>query len=127
MEQDPYAALSYNRNLLVSLAGPAVNLLSCGLLWLLAGGWSVPATVHAALAVMNLLPVEPLDGGQALLCLLSPHMEEPKAHRILLAASVATILPLAAAGFTVLLRSGYNFTLLAVSVYLILLLVLKRK
>lgn len=38
-----------------------------------------------------------------------------------------TILPLAAAGFYVLLHSGYNFTLLAVSVYLVLLLLLKKK
>ena len=83
--------------------------------------------VHATMAVMNLLPVEPLDGGQALFCLLAPHMEEPKATRAVLVVSVVTILPLAAAGFYVLLHSGYNFTLLAVSVYLVLLLLLKKK
>lgn len=83
--------------------------------------------VHATMAVMNLLPVEPLDGGQALFCLLAPHMEEPRARRVVLLVSVLTILPLAAAGFYVLLHSGYNFTLLAVSVYLVLLLLLKRK
>lgn len=65
--------------------------------------------------------------GQALFCLLAPHMEEPKATRAVLVVSVVTILPLAAAGFYVLLHSGYNFTLLAVSVYLVLLLLLKKK
>ena len=54
-------------------------------------------------------------------------MEEPKATRAVLVVSVVTILPLAAAGFYVLLHSGYNFTLLAVSVYLVLLLLLKKK
>ena len=111
----------------VSLAGPLVNGLSCGILLLLGGGWTTPVMVHATMAVMNLLPVEPLDGGQALFCLLAPHMEEPKATRAVLVVSVVTILPLAAAGFYVLLHSGYNFTLLAVSVYLVLLLLLKKK
>lgn len=127
MEPDPGAPLSYRQNLLVSLAGPAVNAAACGILWLLAGGWSVAATVHAALAGLNLLPIEPLDGGQALLCLLAPHMEEARLRRVSLAVSVLTIFPLAAAGFFVLIRSGYNFSLLAVSVYLILLLLFKKK
>lgn len=127
MEPDPGAPLSYGKNLLVSLAGPAVNLLSCGILWGLAGKWTIPAMVHATLAGMNLLPIEPLDGGQALLCLLAPHMEEGRVRRVLLAMSVCTIFPLAAAGFYILIRSGYNFSLLAVSAYLVLLLFLKKK
>lgn len=126
IEQDGRARLSYTRNLLVSLAGPAVNLLSAAIL-ALTGGWTVPAVVHGTMAAMNLLPIEPLDGGQALLCLLAPHFEEQTVSRVLLVASIVTILPLAAAGFTVLLRSGYNFTLLAVCLYLSLLLLLKRK
>lgn len=127
VEQDVHAPIGYGKNVWVSLAGPLVNGLSCGILLLLGGGWTTPVMVHATMAVMNLLPVEPLDGGQALFCLLAPHMEEPKATRAVLVVSVVTILPLAAAGFYVLLHSGYNFTLLAVSVYLVLLLLLKKK
>lgn len=126
IEQDGRARLSYARNLLVSLAGPAVNLLSAAVL-VLTGGWTVPAMVHGTMAAMNLLPIEPLDGGQALFCLLAPHLEERTVSRVLLIVSIVTILPLAAAGFTVLLGSGYNFTLLAVCLYLSLLLLLKRK
>lgn len=126
MEQDARAPLSYGRQMLVALAGPAVNLIACMLLYWLSEGWTAPAGVHAALAILNLLPVEALDGGQALFCLLAPHMEEGKLQKLLLAVSVCTILPLAAAGFYMLLRSGYNFTLLAVSVYLMFLLLFKQ-
>ena len=103
VEQDVHAPIGYGKNVWVSLAGPLVNGLSCGILLLLGGGWTTPVMVHA------------------------PHMEEPKATRAVLVVSVVTILPLAAAGFYVLLHSGYNFTLLAVSVYLVLLLLLKKK
>ncbi len=127
VEQDRHAPLGYGKNLVVSLTGPAVNALSCLLLLLCGAADTAPFMVHGTMAMMNLLPVEPLDGGQALFCALAPHMDEPKAERIVLAVSVLTILPLAAAGFYVLLRSGYNISLLAVCGYLILLLLCKRK
>ncbi len=127
VEQDVHAPMGYGKNLLVSLAGPAVNAVCCLVLWIGGAVGSVPFMVHSTMTLMNLLPVEPLDGGQALFCALAPHMDEPKAARVLLVVSVLTVLPLAAAGFYVLLRSGYNFSLLAVCVYLILLLLFKRK
>lgn len=92
VEQEVHAPIGYGKNVWVSLAGPLVNGLSCGILLLLGGGWTTPVMVHATMAVMNLLPVEPLDGGQALFCLLAPHMEEPKATRAVLVVSVVTIL-----------------------------------
>lgn len=66
--------LSYSRELAVLGAGPCVNLL-CGLLlcWI---GRSCPACCAAAgaqlvLGTFNLLPIRPLDGGQALRLLVS--------------------------------------------------------
>ena len=58
------ARLSYPKELAVTLAGPAVNLL-CG--WGLAalGEWTA-AGAHLSLCAFNLLPVRPLDGGKAL-------------------------------------------------------------
>lgn len=124
--QNNHTPLSYRQNVLVSLAGPAVNLLSFAIL-LASGGWSVPTSVHLVMGLLNLLPVEPLDGGQALFCCLAQQLEQDKADRIVFGVSIATILPLAVLGFTVLIYSGYNFTLLALCLYLCLLLLFKKK
>ena len=124
--QNQSVPMSYKNSRLVALAGPLANL--AAFLVTTAGcGIAMPSLVHLVLAVFNLLPVEPLDGGQALYFTLISHMDEEKAERICLAVSVVTLVPLATGGFYLLMRSGYNFTLLAVSLYLGLLLIFKRK
>ena len=70
------ARLSYGRELAVTLAGPAVNLLCAPLLSALsarcAWAWGyLFAGAHAVLGVYNLLPIPPLDGGRALWLLIS--------------------------------------------------------
>lgn len=126
VEQSPHSPLGYRANILVSLAGPVVNLFSFAVVYVTAG-MGVPAIIHLTLAVFNLLPIEPLDGGQALFCFLALQMEEAQADHIVFIVSLCTIVPLAVVGFTLLIQSGYNFTLLLVSLYLSLLLLFKRK
>ena len=77
VEQKPTSRLSYLQNFWVSLAGPLVNLISFVVLFA-ATGWSKAAIVHLVIAVINLLPVESLDGGQALFCLLANRMNSQK-------------------------------------------------
>lgn len=127
--QKPDSPLSPMGNIGVALAGPAVNLFSFFVLFAASGFrvWSVPVLVHLVLGLFNLLPIEPLDGGQALFYALSMKMEEKYAERVVLAVSAGVLVPLATGGFFLMLRSGYNITLLAVSIYLGLLLVLKQK
>ena len=64
------ARLSYGRELAVTLAGPAVNLLAAPLTAALARGgcarFYLPAAAHLALGLYNLLPILPLDGGRTL-------------------------------------------------------------
>ena len=79
-----------------------------------------------ALAAFHLLPIAPLDGGQALFALLSRRLPTERAGTVVWAFSLLILLPLAVLGFWVLLQSRYNFSLLAVSVYLMFLLVFKR-
>ena len=126
VEQDAARPLCYRQNVVVSLAGPMVNLLSFAL-YALCTGFSEMACVHLVLAVFNLLPMEPLDGGQALLAFLSMKGDADRAQRILFGVSIAVLLPLAAAGFYILIDSGYNFSLLMVTAYLCLLVLFKRK
>lgn len=62
-------SLSYAQELSAVLAGPGVNLLSAILFGIL--GRPTAAGAHAVLCAFNLLPIAPLDGGQALYLLLS--------------------------------------------------------
>ncbi len=126
VEQNPAQRLGYAANCVVSLAGPMVNLVSFGVLSCFTGN-EAAALVHLTLGAFNLLPIEPLDGGQALYSLLALRYPEEKAETAVMLISILTLLPLAAAGFYLLIISGYNFTLLAVCGYLCLLLLCKRK
>lgn len=109
--------LGYRREALMLLAGPFVNLALVAFL-IAVNGRIEAVAAHLVLGIFNLLPVEALDGGQALRCLLLLRMSDPKASRAVRMVSVICLLPLATAGFFLLLQSG-NITLLAVSLYLI--------
>ncbi len=75
--------MSYRQEMLCALAGPAVNLL------LLPLGRQFPlfATLSLCLAVFNLLPVAPLDGGRALRAALLMHLETTAVRRVMTAAA----------------------------------------
>lgn len=110
--------LSYAKQSAVLLAGPAVNLLMAALL-AATGGSAAALTAHLVMGCFNLLPVEALDGGQCLYCLLASRYGESAARRTVRGISAAFLLPLATLGFFLLLQKG-NPSLLAVSVYLVL-------
>lgn len=117
----------YLQEAAVDLAGPCANLAALSGCILLGAGTGKFAAANLLIGAMNLLPVDPLDGGQALHALLCLKWREDIAARVVMAVSVLTLLPLAVAGFLLLLRSRYNFSLLLVGCYLMLLLLLKQK
>lgn len=128
--EDRKSTGSYFRDALISLAGPAANLLLF-LCCLPFASFQSPVlqsffAANGALAAFHLLPIAPLDGGQALFALLSRRLPTERAGTVVWAFSLLILLPLAVLGFWVLLQSRYNFSLLAVSVYLMFLLVFKR-
>lgn len=125
IERSSERLLPYRAACLVSLGGPLMNAVCATVLYLL--GLPIGATVHAVLALFNLLPITSLDGGEALYALLCTHLPEERAERILRRLSVATVFPLAVIGFCTLFASGYNVTLLVLCGYLIILLLLKEK
>lgn len=112
--------LSYPRELIVTLAGVAVNFLCAALLAALAqrSGWEgayLFAGVHLVLAAFNLLPVSPLDGARALSLVLAWSFGPMVAERVCTAVSLLLSLALCTLGgyLSIALHSGWLFAIAA--------------
>lgn len=117
---------SYQRDTLISLAGSSVNLIAAFLFYLLYHSITHPFfIINCTLAGFNLLPIEPLDGGQALYSALCMRVSTDLAAKIVSICSFAVLVPFALFGFSLLFRSPGNYYMLIVCFYLIFLLVFK--
>ena len=78
--------LSYSRECIVALCGPAVNLV-CMAVCLIgkrySDAFSLPLALNTGLFVINMLPVEPLDGGRMLRMLMLLKTSPEKAEKVL--------------------------------------------
>ncbi len=128
IRQDSDGSEGLKKDIAVSLAGPLMNLLLSLVFWGISGSLLFPfAVANLALAFVNLVPAEPLDGGQALYAFLCLHINENTALRVLEWVSFFVLVPLGLCGFLLVFRSVYNFSLLFFSIYGVLYLVLKRR
>lgn len=119
------------QELLITLGGVMMNLifgLVCFVLYLVFkyNFLIILAGANILLLVYNLLPVDTLDGGQALYLILSSKLSEKATERIMLILSLIILFPCTVLGFLLLLQSKYNFTLLLTSLYLIAVILLKK-
>lgn len=117
--------MPYTVTALVALAGPLCNLVFAGLSALV--GAKAGVLVHLALGGFNLLPLSPLDGGQALFCVLAPKIGESAARRWLTVTTLLAGIPLFAAAWWVFFKTGYNASLLILCFYLLFLVFFKKK
>ncbi len=123
---------SYGQELVVVLAGVTVNF-AMALLFLIFYRITEVETLmllcsaNLGLGIFNSLPVDSLDGGQALLIILCRFLSPRTASIVLDVISFIILIPAACIGFFVLLNSQYNFTLLITALYLIALILLKHK
>lgn len=126
VEYPAQACLSYGRSAFISVSGPAVNLLTAGLL--LRKAYHSPLFwIHLSLGVFNLLPVDALDGGQCLKFLLLTRFQPERAEKAVTVLSIFFIFLLTLLGIALFCISGYNFTLFLFALYPAFLLILKKK
>ena len=125
----------YSRNnkqeLVVTLAGVTVNFFLSAVSYMLFLFFKyeflgIFYSANLALGLFNSMPVDNLDGGQALKILLCSYFDIDTASRILDVLSLLILVPCAFFGFLILLDSRYNFTLLITSLYLIALILFKK-
>lgn len=76
------------------------------------------ATANLTLGLFNLLPVETLDGGNALKMILQRNFSEKTVYIVTLIISLVIIIPLGYGSYTALMHSRYNFTMLFATLYL---------
>ena len=114
----PDIDLSYSRDIVVCLAGPAINLFVFIMFYSVD---ELTAIINLFLAIFNLLPVMHLDGGRAIYCFLCKVISHHAAEIIINILSLAVIIPLTILGIYIFLKTGYNFSLLIASIYLIIL------
>lgn len=112
---DPAYPLSYGRELLATLAGPAASLLTA---WLAArGGLFLLAGLSLGQGVFNLLPLAPLDGGRCVYLLLAPLAGEQRAEGAVGVTS-SVLAGLLLGGGLILVRVFGNVTLLITAAWL---------
>ncbi len=103
------ACLSYGAELLVTLAGPAVNLLLAVALAFVGRYWEMAylfAGAQLVLGLFNLIPAGPLDGGRAL-WLVTAWLTEPfTADRVTASVGLAAAAALLLGGLALMGQSG---------------------
>lgn len=114
--------------IIIYASGPAANFALSALLFVCGKGDGIrtAAVISLCVGIFNLLPCQPLDGGNILRCFLGRRMGEDRCEKICFCISCATLAPMIAAGVTLLMKSG-NVTLLAVSAYLLAVMVTDKK
>ncbi len=113
--------LSFRREMLCAFAGPFVNLL---LALIFKGNYF--SKINLSIALLNLLPCEPLDGGKILENFLKMKSSKEKAEKISFIISCITVFPVAVLGLLILIHSGYNFSLLLISFYMAFFIAMKK-
>ena len=117
--------------LFVIMAGIFVNLLLCLISYVVYKHTGIKellifSTANAVLAIFNMLPIDSLDGGNAIFVILIRFINNITAQKVLEIISFVILLPMAVVGFDILLKSKFNFTLLFTSCYLISIILLKK-
>lgn len=108
--------LSYGRDSVVALAGPAANLLLGGMFFAL--NRQLPAAMSLGIGAFNLLPILPLDGGRVAYGLLAERLDPDWADRLLTASAGCLVGVLVGVGVVTAVHYA-NVTLLLTALWLL--------
>lgn len=111
--------LSYREEIKAALCGPLMNLLLCVIFALRRDVYA--AGINAALFIINMLPVNTLDGGRILCAILSECATPAAACKVIKATELLCIIILSIVSLGSFHAGRANFTLLAICAYLWLL------
>ena len=126
-------SISYKKEIMIAVGGPLMNffLASCALTLSSFNVFQHELIVFAifsfAVAIFNLLPIGPLDGGRILTSIFCIKYDAIKADRIIKAISIILLSPLIVLGFYVLIWSKHNVTMLIAAIYLLITVLFKDK
>lgn len=80
--------------------------------------FKIIAYQNLLICIINLLPIESLDGHKILNIILSRKLDLIKCEKILNIISIIFLIPVCILGFIILLKSKYNYSLLVLGLYL---------
>lgn len=120
----------YKKDVLIALAGPTVNLLLFGVLYLNYITYKNEAVFYYAginliVAVFNLLPVSGLDGGAVLFSVIAKRKDINRAMVVLRLITITLAAALLIFAVTLTIRGNFNPTIYIVAIYLIISVLLK--
>ncbi|MEE0061416.1 MAG: M50 family metallopeptidase [Acutalibacteraceae bacterium] len=118
--------------IIITLAGVFVNIVLFLLCYIVYNNCSIYilrcfAIANLTLGVFNVLPIDSLDGGNALEMILRRNFSDKTVYIVTLLVSILFVIPLGFISFFILLNSSYNFTFLFATMYLIGVIIFKRK
>lgn len=122
---------SYKNETLTALAGPVTNFILSVVFYLIykytANKIYIEITaVNLAIGLFNIMPVFSLDGGRMLEYMFKMKYSNDKSENVLKAVSFISIAVIFTVGTVIFIKSKYNFSLIIISIYLLILLILKQ-
>lgn len=129
---------SKSQKILIYISGPLVNVVFAIIIYCV-HRWKTPAgglvnvnimlaiTINLWLAIFNLIPIPPLDGGRITIELLADKMGLFRANRLMNIFSLFFSIVIICIGMVVLIKSRYNGSLVLIGVYIIFLLKKNKK
>ena len=129
----PSHVLGYGQELVVALAGPAVNLVLFLIPWLVSQVWTPPrlvalfALANATFFAANLVPMLPLDGGRALSAVLQRTLGPRRSGIVMgILTCILSLCTIAFGGY-ILYATGFNYSLAVIGIYLLVCFALSLK